>query len=219
MRPLVIVRPEPAASATAAAARSLGLETLVLPLFELGAVEWHAPEPQGFDALLLTSANALLFGGAELQRLKSLPAHCVGEATAEAARDCGFATASTGSAGVDSLLASLPPSLRLLHLCGADRRDPALTAQSITPVAVYRAATIDPPAEFEAIADAVIAVHSPRAGARLGTIARDKASLSIAAISANAAEAAGGGWKQVRSADDPTDSALLALAAELCNKP
>jgi uroporphyrinogen-III synthase len=219
MRPLVIVRPEPAASATAAAARQLGLGPVILPLFELEPVEWRASDPNDFDALLVTSANALLFGGAELARLKPLPAHCVGEATAAAARDRGFAIASIGSGGVNSLLGSLPDGLRLLHLCGAERREPAGTRQVITAVPVYRAAAIDPPAAFTSLREAVIAVHSPRAAARLADISTQKEFLSIAAISEAAAEAAGAGWKQVRSAAGPTDSALLALAAELCNKP
>jgi uroporphyrinogen-III synthase len=38
--------------------------------------------------------------------------------TAQAARDAGFGVASAGEAGVDRLLDSLEPDLKLLHLCG-----------------------------------------------------------------------------------------------------
>ena len=85
MRPLVILRPEPGASATARAAAALGLDPLVIPLFVVEPVEWVAPDPAGFDALLLTSANAIRNGGAELERVRGLPAVCVGEGTAAAA--------------------------------------------------------------------------------------------------------------------------------------
>jgi uroporphyrinogen-III synthase len=41
--------------------------------------------------------------------------------------------------------------------------------------------------------------------------------IAIIAISQAAAEAVGNGWKSVEAADQPTDEALLALAARLCN--
>jgi len=43
--------------------------------------------------------------------------------------------------------------------------------------------------------------------------------MAVAAISRGAAAAVGDGWRAVEVADAPTDDALLALAARLCNKP
>jgi uroporphyrinogen-III synthase len=43
--------------------------------------------------------------------------------------------------------------------------------------------------------------------------------VAVAAISAAAADAAGGGWAAIEAAETPTDDALLALVARLCNKP
>jgi uroporphyrinogen-III synthase len=63
----------------------------------------------------------------------------------------------------------------------------------------------------------VALIHSPRAGRRFTELVEDRSSISIAAISPAAAEAVGGGWKLVASAEHPTDDALLALAARLCN--
>lgn len=223
MRPLVIVRPEPGATATATAAREMGLQPIVIPLFEVRPVEWAVPDPAGFDALLLTSANAVRMGGAGLDGLRSLPAHCVGEATAAAARNAGFEVATTGKDGVDSVLDSLPDALRLLHLCGLDRREPKRAKQAITPAAVYRAETIGAPDSLGAIHDSVVAIHSPRAARRLGELADglglDRRRIAIAAVSREAAAAAGGGWQEVLSADRPDEAALLAIAAELCKKP
>ena len=48
---------------------------------------------------MLTSANAIRHGGAGLERLRSLPVHAVGEATAAAAREAGFAVAGIGEGG------------------------------------------------------------------------------------------------------------------------
>lgn len=222
MRPLVIVRPEPGASATAAAAERAGLHPLVMPLFQIEPVEWQVPDTSRVDGLLLTSANAVRFGGDGLGRLRDLRAFCVGESTAAAARDAGFSIAATGEGGIDALLAFLPGGLRLLHLCGTDRRRPDAPEQTISAVPVYRAAELPPPDSLSHLAGAVVAVHSPRSAARLGTVA-DKAGLRretvrIVAISPESAAAAGGGWQSVSAAAEPTDSALLALASSLCNK-
>jgi uroporphyrinogen-III synthase len=223
MTRLVILRPEPGASATAAAARKLGLEPLVIPLFATEPVEWRAPDPGQYDALLLTSAKAVRHGGGQIERLRALPAHCVGQATAAAARQAGFTIASLGSGGVDALLDTLPPGVRLLHLCGVDRRDPQAPKQPIVPVRVYRSVAIEPGDALRSIDGAVVAVHSPRSAARLSALADTlglrRETIQVAAISDEAAVAAGPGWQAVEAATEPSDSALLALAARLCNKP
>ena len=175
-------------------------------------------DPSNFDALLLTSGNAVRMAGERLESLRGLPVHAVGGATAEAARNEGFEIGSAGDAGIDVLLDSLPPDLKLLHLCGADRREPHNARQAITPIVVYRAKIIEHPDVTDA-QDVVILVHSPRAGQRLAELVAERGSIAIAAISAAAAEAVGGGWHHVESADAPNDEALLALAARLCNKP
>jgi uroporphyrinogen-III synthase len=66
---------------------------------------------------------------------------------------------------------------------------------------------------------ALVLVHSPRAGLRLSELVDVRGAIAIAAISPAAAEAAGSGWERVESAEAPSDEALLALAARLCNKP
>lgn len=221
MRPLIIVRPEPGASASAIVAEQLGLKAVVVPLFAIEPVEWRAPDPREFDGLLLTSANSVLHGGAELNRVRDLPAHCVGEATAAAARDSGFSIASVGHGGLDALLAMLPADMWLLHLCGRDRREPQAPRQSIREVPVYEAVRLPPPKASRAFEGAVVAVHSPRSASRLAELADEEGlrreTIAIVAISDEAAAAAGEGWLTVKAAAEPNDSALLALAASLCN--
>jgi uroporphyrinogen-III synthase len=223
MKPLVILRPEPGASATAEAARQCGLDPVVMPLFEVRSVEWEVLEADQFDGLLLTSANAIRHGGAGLGALRILPAHCVGEATARAAREAGFTVASVGSGRVDSLLQSLPDHLRLLHLCGFHRREPMSPRQAIHAVPVYRSDEKSPSDGFGEIEGSVVAIHSPRAGSRFSLLVDEfglsRGEIEIAAISPEAAEAAGSGWEAVAAAEDPSDGALLAIAARLCNKP
>jgi uroporphyrinogen-III synthase len=217
MTRVIVLRPEPGASATVGKARELGLEAISIPLFELEPVSWQAPGPEQFDGLLLTSANAVRLAGEGLNGLRGLAVFAVGEATADAARNAGFSVAMTGASGVARLLAALPSGPRLLHLCGADRKPVACARQTISEMVVYRSKPIEAP-QLSATSGSVILIHSPRAGHRLAELVSDRASISIAAISPAAAEAMGSGWKTVAVADRPTDDALLALAARLCNK-
>jgi uroporphyrinogen-III synthase len=219
MTRVIVLRPEPGASETVARAAALGLDVVAIPLFRIEPLEWQVPDPAQFDALLLTSANAVRFGGSGLAALRGLRVHAVGEATATAARSAGFDVASVGDAGVEGLLASLDPKLRLLHLAGEDRVPTSLPIEAI---AVYRSTAIGVPEQLKTAEEAVVLLHSPRAGAALADAADrlglDRASMRIAAISPAAAEAAGSGWGAVESAPRPTDDALLALAGRLCEK-
>jgi uroporphyrinogen-III synthase len=214
VRKLLLLRPEPGLSASADRARALGLEVIACPLFEVEPLAWEAPNADDYDALLLTSANAVRHGGPGLGSLKSLPVHAVGEATAEAAREAGFTIESVGDTNVADLLAGLATSLRLLHLAGADHRP--TNHPGIDRRIIYRSAAIADPA-LPPLNGLVVAVHSPRAGARLADLAKEKGRAALAAISAAAAEACGDGWGSVAVAQQPTDESLLALAAMLCH--
>jgi len=216
MARVLVLRPEPGATRTVERARERGLEALSVPLFELEPVAWECPGPSGFDGLLLTSANAVRCGGERLRKLRGLKIYAVGEATAEAARDAGFDLAATGDAGIERLLGSIEPDLKLLHLCGADRRNCAHAPQDITAIVVYRSAAIEAP-ELSAARGSVALIHSPRSGRRFAELVADRETIAVAAISDAAAEAVGEGWKAVEVSDSPTDVALLALAARLCN--
>jgi uroporphyrinogen-III synthase len=216
MRRVLVLRPDPGASETVRAARERGLDAIAIPLFEIEPVEWQAPDPARFDGLLLTSANAVRHGGPQLERLRVLPVFAVGDATAKAASDAGFDIAAAGEAGVDGLLESIQPDFRLLHLCGADRREPEGARQPIERVIVYRAKAVAAP-DLDAARGNIALVHSPRAGRRLAELVADRSGTAIAAISRAAADAVGDGWQSVTAADQPSDDSLLALAASLCN--
>jgi len=223
MRRLVILRPEPGARASLERARTLGLDAVSMPLFGIRPLAWTPPDAAMFDAVLATSANALRHGGPGLGQFRHLPLHAVGEATAEAARGAAFGNVMAGGSDVDALLGSLGPGLRLFHPCGHDRRDLSEARQRIRSVPVYAAEALPMPDGFAAIAGVVVAVHSPRAGARLAELAEtaaiERSSIRIAAISEAAAIAARDGWEVVASAREPSDGALLELCARLCEKP
>ena len=214
MRKLLLLRPEPGLTASAEQARNLGLEVISCPLFQVKPVGWQVPAQPSHDALLLTSANAVRRGGEQLERLKGLPVHAVGAATAAAARDAGFEVATVGNGDITDLLGLVPPGLRLLHLAGEDHRD--VGDPRIERIIVYCSAAIAG-VHLPALAGLVVAVHSPRAGQRVAELAKSRGVTTIAAISAAAAQACGPGWERVEPADEPKDKSLLALAARLCH--
>jgi uroporphyrinogen-III synthase len=220
MRRVLVLRPEPGASATVKRARERGLDAVPVPLFEIEPVEWDAPEAGSFDGLLITSANAIRSAGEQLLQVRGLPVYAVGAATAEAAREAGFDVASAGEAGAERLLGSIEQDLRLLHLCGEDRKSVPDAKQRIEPVVVYRSRAKEG-VDLSGAEGSIALVHSARAGRRFAELVETsigKDTISIAAISHEAAEAAGNGWAAVESAEAPSHDALLALTERLCNK-
>lgn len=212
MRPLIILRPEPGATATASRAEALGLSVRRHPLFTAEPVAWTMPAGE-FDALLVTSAAAIRLAGT----LPDLPVHAVGEASAAAARTAGLRVLSVGRGGVDALLAGLEDGDRLLHLAGEERILPAGPRQHIVSVSVYRMVPLAPP-EAAALEGSVALVHSPAAGRRLAALDLRRERVRVAAISPAAAAACGPGWARCEAASEPADGALLPLAAKLCKE-
>lgn len=213
MKRLLVLRPEPGNRQTVERALTMGLMPQACPLFRTQAIKWTAPDPQRFDFILLTSANALRLGGKALAGLTTVPALTVGQATADAASAIGFNVTMTGGEDVEALLDALPGTQRLLHLTAAEHRHP-VTRHSIQTEIVYSSVALE-----DAVVpsgDWVALVHSPRAGARLAHLAPDRTKVSIAAISARAVAACGPGWAATAVARQPKDAALLAVAARLC---
>jgi uroporphyrinogen-III synthase len=203
----------------------MGLETLLYPLFEIAPLAWCAPEPDAFDALMLTSANAARRAGPDLTRYAAVPLYVVGEATAKAARALGLKPAHVGTRDAAALAEDMRRAgvRRALHLCGADVVAAEVEGVSILRVPVYHAREAGD-ADSLAVqlrADDICLVHSPRAGARLATLVppETRAEFSLIAISGNALTAAGTGWADALAAPAPTDPAMLALAQELCQNP
>ncbi len=215
MRPLVVLRPEPGAGATLAAARALGLDAVAAPLFDIRALDWSLPgDPP--DAVLMTSAAAARLGGAGLAALIALPLYAVGAATAAAARGAGFTRIVAGAGDADAIVARARSDGigTLLHLAGREHRVPAETITIVRRI-VYAADAVALP---DLPADPVVLLHSPRAAALFASLVPDRRAIAIAAISAATLAAAGPGWRATAVAERPADPALLAVAAKLCDQ-
>ncbi|MFM6931874.1 MAG: uroporphyrinogen-III synthase [Novosphingobium sp.] len=220
--PVLVLRPEPGCGATVKAALALGLDARAAPLFAVEPRAWALPTAR-FDALLVGSANAFRHGGPSLESLHHLPTHVVGAATAEAARAAGFSIARCGSGGLQGVLDAVPAGTRLLRMAGEERIDLTPPAGvSVEEIVVYASVprALDPAILPVLEHGALVLLHSAEAArqfadqcARLG-IARS--GVALATIGARVTEAAGHGWRDVQTADEPSDAALLALAHRMC---
>jgi uroporphyrinogen-III synthase len=213
---LLLIRPEPGFAATAKRAHALGLSVIGAPLFAVRAVAWETPDLARYAGILFTSANAIREAGAQVTKLLHLPAFAVGEATAAAARDAGFASVVTGEKDVAWIVArigTLGPQT-ILHLAGRDTVPFDARTVAVDKIVIYDSVAVDPPTGWDnwLAKNPVALAHSPRAGEQLARHVADKAAIALVAISDAAAEAAGPGWESVDVASEPRDEAMLALA-------
>lgn len=220
---VLVTRSEPGASETAERLSALGYTPIVEPLF---AVEPIAAVLPGFDALAFTSLNGVRTF-ARLSARRDGPVFCVGDRTANAAREAGFADVQSADGDLGDLVglieSRLPNPVRLLHTGNEESRgDLAGTLSEKGWQAVflptYRAAPVPAPGPLLAVHlagnaafDAAL-IHSPRAAAILAGFlggAPNSARVDVAAISLAAAQPLQAFAGRVEIAAEPNEAALL----------
>lgn len=224
--PVVILRPEPGATATLGQARAMDLDARAFPIFTIRPLPWQPVPREQVDALLIGSANALRHGGDALASYRGLPTYTVGATTAEAAREAGLNVVATGHGGLQQMLRALwPGHRRLLRLAGRERVSLEGPADvTVIEREVYASDALALAPELAELLEhpALVLLHSGEAAARFAALCDaagiDRGALMLAAIGPRVAARAGHGWAKLRSAPRPTDAALLALAAEMCKE-
>jgi uroporphyrinogen-III synthase len=220
------IRPEPGCAETVSSGKAAGLPIEGYPLFAISPIAWDAPPPDAIDGLLLCSANALRQGGPALEAFRAKPVHAVGDATAREAEALGFTVASTGQGMLQALVDRLPPPLRLLRITGAEhvQLTPPAGIEIETRVAYESVPFALPDALAARLGEgALVLLHSASAARHFAHecdrcgVARN--AVRLAALGPRIAAAAGAGWREVRSASEPREAALLALAREMCHEP
>jgi uroporphyrinogen-III synthase len=215
---LLVIRPQPGADATALRAHAAGFEVAVVPLFGIEPVAWEMPQVGEYEALMLTSGNAVRQAGDGLDGLKDLPTYVVGTATARAAGQAGLTVVAIGNAGIDAILSKIQAAghKRILWLAGEDRTDAFIPRGMTVDVrTVYSSALLPEPADFDDIVAScsTVMLHSPRAALHFLSLCQAhgtaRTEIRIAALSAAIAESAGTGWQEVIIAPQPNDAALL----------
>lgn len=224
MTQLIIVRPEPGATATLLAARSLGLDAHAHPIFVVRPIPWMPVARDQIDAVILGSANAIRHAGAALDDLRGLPAYCVGQTTATAAQAAGFPVVRIGTGGLQNVINALEPEhRRLLRLAGVSRVALSLPpGVSMDTREVYASAPMSMGKRLDQALErpSVVMIHSGDAGEHFAAICHeagiDRSHISLALIGPRVLQHAKDGWAEIRIAELPSDAALLALAKEMC---
>jgi len=108
---VLVTRPDPDGSRTAEKLVALGHDPVRMPLFEtrLTATPDDLPPAANIAGLIATSARALVLferGGQTANRLRDVPFHAVGPATAAAARKAGFGDVREGGGTAEALARS-----------------------------------------------------------------------------------------------------------------
>jgi uroporphyrinogen-III synthase len=123
---MLVTRPEPDASDTAARLEALDIVPVVAPMLRFEPLPAELPDPQTVAALAVTSANALraLDDSGTLAAYRHLPLYAVGDRTADLAAELGFAmVTSAGGAFADlvEVLAHSPISGQVLYPAARER--------------------------------------------------------------------------------------------------
>ncbi|BBC72234.1 conserved hypothetical protein [Altererythrobacter sp. B11] len=225
-RPIIAIRPEPGCTATVEAGEAAGLAITGCPLFEIRPLPWSGPPAEQVDALLLGSANAIRHGSAALAAYRAKPVYAVGETTAAAAQSAGFPIAALGHGGLQTVLAGIAPPLRLLRVAGAEHvtLQPPAGVGMETRIAYESVALPLPLALAERLRrGALVLLHSAAAARHFATecdrAAVSRSSVALAALGPRILQAAGSGWGKAQTAPEPKESALLALAHQMCHEP
>lgn len=128
---ILVTRPHPDNEATAEGLRARGYAVLLAPVLKFEPVAFHVENEAVYGAVIVTSANAIRAVAPQLPDLGllKLPLFAVGEHTAAAARDAGFAEVIVAGGDAAALRDKVMQSARdkllkkkstLLYLAGAD---------------------------------------------------------------------------------------------------
>ena len=228
---IAVTRPEGAGGGFAAELAARGHEAVSAPLLDIHSLAAKLPELSGFQAVLLTSANALLDCGPE-SLAAARGVFAVGEATAAAARAAGARRVMPAEGDGESLAALVaracdPADGPLLYLCGRVRR---VDLAGILRRAGFRVTELESyEARFPAALPEIlrtrletddldaVSFFSPRTAESfvrlLGKTGLETACARLTALCLSAAVAAeleNLAWRRVAVADTPSQEALLA---------
>lgn len=220
-----ITRTRPGADQTAERLRALGVEALVDPVLEVRRLDVGV-ETRGYQALAFTSPNGVE-AFSVLSAERDLPAFAVGDATAAALTQAGFASVESASGDVEALAALLlarRPGRVLAPGAAEPAADLGALATSpgveVTALPVYESVERRPVAALADAGIAAVMIHSPRAARQVLSVGAERLPrLDVVALSAAcAAPFEGRGAKSVAVAPFPDDASLVRLTADVVSK-
>ena len=232
MSRMLVTRPEPDAQSTVLRLAGLGIEAVAAPLMVRQTLPVSLPPAAGFQAMVLTSTNALrsLADRGVLDDYLSLPVFSVGDRTAREAEAAGFTRVSSAAGALQDLVNAIALAKvlgPLFHPTG--KHQSGDLAQALAPFGVMvvtakiydMVAEEDLPFEIEAaLGDDINAVllYSRRTAEIFTEVTRSldearRRKLSLLCIAEQAAEPLlAARFGRISLADRPDDDAMMALA-------
>ena len=234
-RRVIVTRPADATAELADELAAHGIEALAAPMLAVEPLDPSGDLPAPLQALLVTSANGAQ-GAGRMGLTRDLPVLAVGEATARAAAEAGFATIATASgdgASLTDLVARTcrPEAGPLLWVSGeaiSTDLTETLAARGYAVIrrVAYRTAMADalPAAVAEALRDGSVEgvlFFSPRSAEAFARLVAGReletacATVSAYCLSDQIARMASKlAWHVIHVAKSPTKAALIAAVVE-----
>ena len=234
-----VFRPQADADRTARGLREHGFEPVVTPLFTIVPLPDTPPEGP-FDALVLSSGNAIGPLAQAPEAWRELPVFTVGARTAGRAREAGFTDARSADGDRNDMIAlvtgNMPTGARLLMVSGRDRNEdiaPRLEQAgfAVTDWTAYAAEAVSVlPDELKASlargVEAAALHYSPRGAQTFLALIREagieEEALALTHVALSAAVAAplvSAGASTVLVAEYPEESALFAALEQVSPPP
>ena len=233
MSRMLVTRPEPDAQSTLSRLTALDIDAVAAPLMVRRTLGASLPPPDGFAAMVLTSANAVrsLVDRGVVAQYAQLPVLAVGDRTAQEAEEAGFGRVSSAAGALNDLVNAIAISKLkgpLLHPTG--RHQSGDLAKALAPQGVMVAtAKIYDMVAVEALPAEILAALSDGGISAVLTYSRRTAEI-FAALAAGLelsqrrriamlclSEAVAGPlleahFHRISLADRPDEDAMMALA-------
>lgn len=229
---MLVTRPEPDAQATLARLEALGIEAIAAPLMVRETLDASLPPPDGFTAMVLTSANAVraLIDRGVVAQYQHLPVFAVGDRTAREASQAGFERVSSAAGAFQDLVNAMTIArLRGPIFYPAGKHQSADLAKAVAPLGIMVAtskvyAMVAAEALPEAVLDALgtqigaVLAYSRRSAEIFAQLAADlprdrRSKLAMLCLSEAVAEPLlEARFNRISLADWPDEDAMMSLA-------
>ena len=221
MTRVLITRPEPGSTHTMNALIKRGIDATAIPLTEIQPLQFESGTGE-FDALVITSQNAIIHGADLLAKHITKPVFVVGKRTSETLKGHRIvASAETAEALLPKITSQSPKII--LYICGQKRR-PELeiglktAGIHIEALEVYSARPAENAGEkleafFTSIQSAIVLFHAPSAAdvfvSALKSQKLPKTARFLCMSAAIAAELPSQWQNEVTIADRPDEAAMI----------
>jgi uroporphyrinogen-III synthase len=229
---MLVTRPEPDAQATLARLDALGISATAAPLMVRQTLDASLPPPDGFTAMVLTSANAIrsLQDRGVIDQYRHLPVFAVGDRTAREATEAGFERVSSAAGALQDLINAMTIArMRGPIFYPTGKHQSADLAKALAPLGIMVAtAKIYDMVAIDALPDQVLAdlggdigavlAYSRRSAEIFATLAHSlprerRKSLALLCLSETVAEPLlEARFSRISLADRPDEDAMMALA-------